>query len=298
VLTNLLVLDSKLTIPEVPSSSRQIYIYESILENSIIPVQVILYDFIPFFHAWTVPENYRGHFNAYIRLVLLASRVISISSLVQDQAKLITQAFRLERREWSSREQDFGYLELPSGLKPIIDGEFKKQNNLVVMAGSLEPRKNHLQFLSALEILAQEGFKVEAKILGSSGWRNEHILNKIHHLQTMGIDIERLGNLSDGEMRELIAEAQVLLQISEAEGFGLPIAEALALGTKVIVSDIRPLNEWNEKRVSLVALGEIKQLKAELEKVLKEPESKGPTFPQKVRWTDWHQLLFGEQSTF
>jgi glycosyltransferase involved in cell wall biosynthesis len=99
-------------------------------------------------------------------------------------------------------------------------------------------------------------------------------------------------------MRQLIAEAQVLLQISEAEGFGLPIAEALALGTKVIVSNIRPLNEWKDGRLSVVELGDIEQLKVELLKVLNNPEKEGPISAQDVSWNDWQQLLFGEESTF
>jgi alpha-1,2-rhamnosyltransferase len=218
--------------------------------------------------------------------------------LVQEQAKLITQAFKLERREWFSREQTFDYLELPSGLKPADSGEFRKQKNLVVMAGSLEPRKNHLQFLHAVQLLSKAGVRVKARILGSAGWENEHILEKIYDLQAEGVDIERMGNLTDSEMRKLIAEAQVLLQISEAEGFGLPIAEALALGTKVIVSDIRPLNEWKEARVNVVELGNIEQLKFELLKILNTPEVEGSQSVQKVTWDDWHQLLFGEKSAF
>ncbi len=295
--TNILLLDTTMTIPEIPASLRHIYIYESILENEIVPVQVILYDFIPFFHAWTVHYGNRGHLNSYIRLVLLATRIISISSLVQEQAKLITQAFRLERKQWSKRRQVFDYLALPSGLKPATSGEFEKQGNLIVMAGSLEPRKNHMQFLSAIELLVNDGIRVKARILGSAGWENEHILAKIHQLQSRGIDIERLGNLTDSGMRTLIAEAQVLLQISEAEGFGLPIAEALALGTRVIVSDIRPLNEWNHPRVSHVQIGDSEQLKTALSNILDQPERKGVISTEEILWKDWHQLLFGEKST-
>ena len=99
-------------------------------------------------------------------------------------------------------------------------------------------------------------------------------------------------------MRKLIAEAQVLLQISEAEGFGLPVAEGLALGTKVIVSNIRPLNEWKNARVSVVELGDIEQLKVELLKALNSPEKEGPISVQDVSWNDWQQLLFGEESAF
>lgn len=295
---NLLILNTSLTIPEIPASLRHINIYESILENEIVSVQIILYDFIPFFHAWTVHHGNRGHLNSYVRLVLLANRIVSISSLVQEQAKLITQAFRLEREEWSKRKQAFEYIDLPSGLKPATPGEFKKQRNLVVMAGSLEPRKNHMQFLTAIELLVRDGVKVKARILGSAGWENEHILAKIHQLQTMGIDIERLGNLSDSGMRRLIAEAQVLLQISEAEGFGLPIAEALALGTKVIVSDIRPLSDWRHPRVSNVQIGNSEHLKAEISKLLSNPENEGVISEENISWKDWHRLLFSEKSTF
>ncbi len=294
--TNLLISNSVITIPEITSSLQHIYLYEPILENEIVPLQIILYDFIPFFHAWTC-EGARGHYSSYVRLVLLASRIISISSLVEEQAKLITQAFKLERLEWLSRTQSFSHLALPSGLKPSFFGEFQKQKNLVVMAGSLEPRKNHLQFLSAIEMLSKEGVGVKARILGSAGWHNEHLLAKIHDLQKKGIDIERIGKLSDSEMRKLIAEAQVLLQISEAEGFGLPIAESLALGTKVIVSNIRPLNEWDTERVSVVEIGNIGQLKNQLLNVLNNPENEGVMSPAQVTWEDWQQLLFGKQST-
>jgi glycosyltransferase involved in cell wall biosynthesis len=297
-LTNVLILNSVITIPEITANLRQIYLYESILENEIVPVQIILYDFIPFFHAWTVHLENRAQLSSYVRLVLLATRIVSISSLVHEQAKLITQAFKLERQEWSSRAQSYSFLELPSGLKPTYSGEFEKQENLVVMAGSLEPRKNHLQFLSAIEALAKDDMRVKARILGSAGWNNERILEKIHDLQKQGVDIERIGNISDLEMRKLIAQAQVLLQISEAEGFGLPIAEALALGTKVIVSNVRPLNEWKSERVSIVEIGNIEQLKNQLLNVLNNPEKEGVMSPAQVTWEDWHQLLFGKKSTF
>jgi len=295
---NVFILNSVITIPEIPATLRHIYLYELILENEITPVQIILYDFIPFFHAWTVHLENRAHLSSYIRLVLLASHIISISSLVDEQAKLITQAFKLERKEWGSRKQHFSFLALPSGLEKSFHGEFQKQENLIVMAGSLEPRKNHLQFLSAIELLANDGLMVKARILGSAGWSNNHILNKIHDLQQKGIDIQRIGKISDLEMRKTIAEAQVLLQISEAEGFGLPIAEALALGTRVVVSNIRPLNEWENTRVTFVELGDVEQLKVELATILSNPESEGQVFAQEITWKDWHQLLFGEKSAF
>ena len=295
---NLLIKDCSITLPEIPSKLEHISCYEAILENSIVPFQVVLYDFIPFFHAWTVHPGNRGHLNSYVRIVLLANKIVSISSLVEEQAKLIIKAFSLERSTWENRQRSFVYLPLPSGLEQAKSGEFSKQRNLVVMAGSLEPRKNHLQFLDALEIIARTGTSIKARILGSAGWENERILERIHELQALGVDLERLGNLSDTEMRRNIAEAQVLLQISEAEGFGLPVAEALSLGTRVLVSNIRPLNEWDSPFVQKVEIGNALELSKAITKILEEPQIVGVIAGAQVTWKNWQELLFGEQPTF
>jgi glycosyltransferase involved in cell wall biosynthesis len=291
IIQNILIINAQITIPEIPAP-EQISLYETILENSVVPVQIILYDFIPLFHAWTVHPNNRGNLNIYIRIVLLADRVISISQLVQEQAKLMTQAFKLERPEWQTRKQTFDFLPLPSGLAAAKLEEFQKDPLLVVMAGSLEPRKNHLQFLDALEIIANRNIAIKGEILGSAGWENGHILDRIHALQAKGISIARLGNLSDSQIRERIGKAQVLLQISEAEGFGLPIAEALAVGTRVIVSDIRPLNEWAGARVQVVKLGDASGLAEHLLKILENPEISTRFTQPSASWKDWSDLLY------
>jgi len=291
---NLLIMKTRLTVPEIPFP-QNVYRYESIIENSITPVQIILYDFIPFFHAWTVHPKNRGDLNVYIRLVLLADKIFSISELVHEQAKLISCAFRLERTEWQNRVQDYSWLALPSGLKAAVPNEFEKDPKLVVMAGSLEPRKNHLQFLNALEIMAERNIEIRAEILGSAGWENDYILDRIHHLQAQGVNIVRIGNLTDTEMRERIAQSQALLQISEAEGFGLPVIEALGLGTRVIVSDVSPLREWESERVSVVKLGDSEELARALTNILKNSEvMTGPIYVD-VTWKDWANLLYGKK---
>ena len=288
---NILILNSRITIPEIPAP-QHIFYYEAIMENSIVSTQVILYDFIPLFHAWTVHPNNRGSLNLYLRIVLLADKIISISALVQEQAQLITRAFKLERTEWLLRKQTFDFLPLPSGLSSASPEEFLKDAFLVVMAGSLEPRKNHIQFLDALEILSDRNIPVKGEILGLAGWENDHILDRIYELQSKGVRITRSSNLSDSVMRQRVGEAQVLLQISEAEGFGLPITEALALGTQVIVSDISPLKEWVGERVKSVKLGDAVELADLIAEILRSPET--TTFPSKpeVSWSDWISLLY------
>ena len=288
---NILIFNTRITIPEIPAPFN-ITRYEAILEESITPVQVILYDFVPIFHAWTVNPGNRGNLNLYLRIILLANRIVSISPLVHEQAKLITKAFRLERPEWKNRTQIFNFLALPSNFSNTKAVELIKNPSLVVMAGSLEPRKNHLQFLSALEILDKRGIEVDGVILGSAGWENSRIHDRIVELQKNGISISREGNLTDADMQQWIAKAQVLLQISEGEGFGLPIVEALSLGTKVIVSDISPLREWVGERVQAVKLGDAAGLADLISKILQSPERKSLPSTNESNWDDWIKLLY------
>jgi glycosyltransferase involved in cell wall biosynthesis len=57
-----------------------------------------------------------------------------------------------------------------------------------------------------------------------------------------GIVEERRG-VSDEDLAALLKHARALLLPSFAEGFGLPVAEALAAGTPVICSDLPALRE-------------------------------------------------------
>jgi glycosyltransferase involved in cell wall biosynthesis len=55
--------------------------------------------------------------------------------------------------------------------------------------------------------------------------------------------IIKLENISEFKLAEIMAGATLLLQPSEAEGFGLPVVEAMAAGTPVLVSDLPVLRE-------------------------------------------------------
>ena len=57
-------------------------------------------------------------------------------------------------------------------------------------------------------------------------------------LQAAGPRVIVVANLSSPGLRLLMAHARALLMPSLAEGFGLPIIEALALGTPVLASDL------------------------------------------------------------
>jgi glycosyltransferase involved in cell wall biosynthesis len=292
VVLNLFVIDTVISLVEIPEKINQISCYEILIESSSLTFQIVIHDFIPFFHAWTVHPGNRGHLNSYVRLVLIADRVIAVSGLIAEQAELVIKAFRLERTDWELRPYAVEYLLLPSGLRRESDETYTKVPNQIVMLGSLEPRKNHLQFLAALEIMFNRGILFNALIVGSTGWENEYLLQKLFHLKSMGLSIERVSGAKDSEVKNLIGTSRVLVQISEAEGFGLPVMEALELGTEVIISDVRPLRDLNSKYIHVVALGDAVELATKIQDLIEAPNPRIEKDYLVTKWDDWTSLLF------
>ncbi len=108
--------------------------------------------------------------------------------------------------------------------------------------GTIEPRKNHDLLLSIWETWnwATHGARPLLVIAGRKGWKNRAICKRIAALARPGGDLIALHRANDREIHWLIAHARAraLLMPSFVEGYGLPVAEALARGTPVLCSDL------------------------------------------------------------
>lgn len=105
-----------------------------------------------------------------------------------------------------------------------------------IHAGSIEPRKNIAGLLRAF---LASGVSRPLILAGPDGWRAEQELapfaGQIGPVQS-GARIIRLGYVDRTILLHLIQGARALLYPSLAEGFGLPILEAMGLGTPVLTS--------------------------------------------------------------
>jgi glycosyltransferase involved in cell wall biosynthesis len=80
-------------------------------------------------------------------------------------------------------------------------------------------------------------------VVGRRGWENENVLDMLERCAAIDGLVRETGALPDREVATLLRGARALLFPSFAEGFGLPLAEALALGVPAIVSDLPALRE-------------------------------------------------------
>ena len=108
------------------------------------------------------------------------------------------------------------------------------------VVGTIEPRKNHLLLLHIWRRLVREyGIAApDLHIIGRRGWENEQVVDILERCSDIAGHVHEHGMVSDGELAGIVGGAQALLMPSFAEGYGLPVVEALAMGVPVICSDI------------------------------------------------------------
>ena len=114
-----------------------------------------------------------------------------------------------------------------------------------VMLGTIEGRKNHLMVLHVWTRLVQKlGSRApQLLIIGQRGWECEQAIDLIERSETLRGSVIEIGRCGDHELAGHLASARALLFPSLAEGFGLPLIEALSSGTPVIASDLDVFRE-------------------------------------------------------
>jgi glycosyltransferase involved in cell wall biosynthesis len=114
-----------------------------------------------------------------------------------------------------------------------------------VTLGTIEGRKNHLLLLDIWrDMVAEIGPAAPTLVvIGQRGWQAEQAWAMLDRPSEFDGKVMELNRCGDEELANWIGGARALLMPSFAEGFGLPIIEALDLGTPVIASDLPVFRE-------------------------------------------------------
>lgn len=121
---------------------------------------------------------------------------------------------------------------LPPGAAVHHDGGVR---NLVYM-GSFMAYKNVETLIRAMRMLPGRTLHLLSRIAPDRRAELEAIVPE-------GADVRFHGGVSDAEYAALLADDAVLVSASRDEGYGLPVAEALALGVPAVVTDMRIFRE-------------------------------------------------------
>ena len=114
-----------------------------------------------------------------------------------------------------------------------------------VVVGTIEARKNHILLLRIWQrLLERFGQKApQLMVIGQRGWEADETFALLDQAKANPSAVQELGQCSNARLAELSKHACALLMPSHAEGFGLPVVEALEHGLPVIASDLAVFRE-------------------------------------------------------
>ncbi|QTE30238.1 glycosyltransferase [Pengzhenrongella sicca] len=114
---------------------------------------------------------------------------------------------------------------------------------LILCVGSHEPRKNHLAVLQGAELAWRAGTRFSLVFVGGNSWGGEGFRERMSELQEAGRPVQSVSALSDDLLWAAYDVARCVVFPSLNEGYGLPVAEAIASGTPVITSSFGSMQE-------------------------------------------------------
>ncbi|MDG5815008.1 glycosyltransferase family 1 protein [Chitinispirillales bacterium ANBcel5] len=111
----------------------------------------------------------------------------------------------------------------------------EKRSNHLLFVGSIEPRKNIVKLIEAMENLKSRGLIVPLHIIGLRGWKNSSVKEKIMHSSCRDTLILK-GYLTESQLKAEYLNCKAFIFPSIYEGFGLPVLEAISLDCLVLTS--------------------------------------------------------------
>ena len=111
----------------------------------------------------------------------------------------------------------------------------------VLAVGNLQPRKNLARLVQAF---AEAGVAADARlvIVGQAQWQASDVTAAIEEAR-LGNAVKLTGYVSDDDLVALYNGAALFCYPSLYEGFGLPVAEAMACGAPVVASNVTSIPE-------------------------------------------------------
>ena len=123
---------------------------------------------------------------------------------------------------------------------PEVVVPYRGEENLVIASGQRRPYKNWEGLVRALALVEEN---VRPRLVITGAGPGEDPLRPVVEECGLGAWVDLRGWVDADELADLRARARALAFPTLAEGFGLPVLEAMSIGLPVIASDLPVLRE-------------------------------------------------------
>lgn len=207
-------------------------------------VSLIGYDAIPLISASTLPDAESERFAHYLTVIKHSDAVVGISRSAADEFAGFVETLPSQGLTGPRIVDVSLATEVSDSAKATIAAAADPSERLVLCVGSHEPRKNQDAVLFAAEALFRQGHDFRMVFVGGgSRTATHHFDRRVASLKRRGMKVDSYRGMSDKDLWSLFAQARFTVFVSLHEGFGLPVAESVALGTPVLTSDFGSLDE-------------------------------------------------------
>lgn len=201
------------------------------------------HDLMPITHAEHYPRGYRELFGREVRAATgRADAILSVSHYTKLQ--LIERLSVAEHRIFV----------VPHGVNPhfraasaeamaSVRVRYRLPPHYVLFVGTEEPRKNVPLLIEAARIWRARGFTdIDVVLAGKRAWGSAQIDQAVDACG-LGGAVHRLGHIAWADLPAVYSAAEAFVLPSIAEGFGMPLLEAMACGVPAIAADATALPE-------------------------------------------------------
>jgi glycosyltransferase involved in cell wall biosynthesis len=243
---------ARLRLPQQPTLFHATHPVPLVVKG--VPNIVTIHDLVPLRLPFTTLDDKRYFYKLVHHIARTADHIVTVS---EHSRRDIIDVLGVEEHRVTNTWQA---VDVPADIVALSEDTLAKQlqalfglqpREYYLFCGAIEPKKNVSRLLDAY---AASGTKRPLILAGSSGWQNHTELSKIggdrfrsYRIEGATIrrqrQVRRLDYLARDPLLYLMRGARALLFPSIYEGFGLPVVEAMALGTPVLTANVSSLPE-------------------------------------------------------
>lgn len=213
-----------------------------------------LHDLVPLRLPYATADEKRVYLKLCKRIAARADHIVTVS---EASRRDIVDLLGVPESRVTNTYQS---VDIPESVKAVTEDTLSRYveglfgvglRGYFLFFGAIEPKKNVMRLLEAY---LRSGVRTPLVIVGAPGWGGESDTNMLKQLRALDSDGRLIwwDYLPRDMLAMVIAGAKATLFPSLYEGFGLPVAESMAMGTPVLTSDGSSLAEISGDAALLV----------------------------------------------
>ncbi|AHB09436.1 glycosyltransferase family 4 protein [Zymomonas mobilis] len=261
-----------------------------------------IHDLVPFTHPYADRSDKVMNWNMILKIIENGDHILTVSEASRrDIIRLFNAPESQVTNLYQAVEFEEGLKNRPAHLvERDVNGLFGLEyGHYFLFYGAIEPKKNVKRLIEAYMAADCPGYPLV--IVSSRSWSAEEdhaLLEQLKGRELPGKKkIIQLDYMSRSQLVSVVKGARALVFPSIAEGFGLPVAEAMCLGTAVISSTHPAIQEIAGDAALLVdpydvdALSAAISAMAEDDNLVKTLQQRGPVQAEKFSMENYKKRL-------